>query len=277
MSDDLFDDPVLADPATPPAKEPAAQPPQGQDLAELTHGFQQVAAAVRGIGDRVAGLETRMTQPPATQPSGKGADALTELMADPEQFLGSRIEKTVGKVVEDALGRLAPFLETVADSATSTARERVRTEYDGRFGSGVFDAVIGGELDKALSTLPAASRAKPDYVAALAAGVFGGQLKTPEGEKTFRDARKAARERTAPATLLTGASRQSPEKMTLGDDERLAIDKLAKAGIAFSEEAFLDSMRRGDSEEDWGATWMKKDSYYNELTDPGAKPNGKGA
>lgn len=277
MSDDLFDDQLSDDTPEPPAPAPAKDKPApagNEAMDRLLGAVTQLTNEVRGISQRVAGLEKRPvdSQPAALPAKGAGQDVLAEMMADPDAF----IEARAAKAVEGTLGKLAPFLDTVADSASGRARDRARAEIDGQWGDGVFDAVVGNELDTALKSLPAASRAREDHVRALAMGVFGGQINSPDGRKAFNEARKAARERPTPAALLTGASRLAPEKPSLTDEDRAAMDKFAEIGIPFSSEAYLDAKTRGDTEEAWGATWMSPNaSIYGELDKPAAaKPNG---
>lgn len=276
--DDLFDDapaPASGQPApaapggTPPPAAP--QPPAAPvvDAAALSRGFQELAAAMRGIGERVGNLEGRLTAP--AKPAAKPGDPLSELYTNPEAFVESR----VSRIVDQSLERLAPFLETVADSATSTARDRARTAFDRDFGDGVFDAVVGSDLDTALGNLPAASRAKGQYVEALVAGVLGGKLRTEEGRKAFNDARKEARERAPVPAVLTG-SRAAPPRDQLTPEAKDLIAALNKSGIPFSQEAYRDALVRGNSEEDWGADWMKRTAYWDEPEKPAPAP-GKAA
>ena len=288
-ADDLFDesdtqsDPgaaalAAADRAAAAGDPPlAGQSPAGgsADMSRLVETVGQLASAVRGVVDRVGGLEQRLHRPAAPagqQPPAKLGDPLTEMMADPKGFIAG----IAREAVDGTVGQLAPFFESMADSATSVARDKARTEIDAQWGSGVFDAVVGDELDTALRNLPAASRAKEDHVRALTMGVFGGKINTEDGRKAFSAARKAAKERAPVPGVLTGHSRNMPEKPSLGDGEREAIKRLEAAGIPFSESAYLDAMQRGDSEDDWGSPIAQQSDYWNAPVEP-AKPNGKAA
>lgn len=251
-------DPV--DPSAEPTGDPVAPAPEpaGPSAdAETAGALREVLGAVNALNQRIAALEGRApagAQPAPAQPAADPADP-SAMYANPTAFIDQRVQAGTKAALDQFAGQLTPFFETVAENLAQRGIDTARSQFDSTIGQGAFDKLVANDLEIALSKLPPAQRANASYVQAIAAGVLGGKMLTPEGQQEVRTVMAAARQRpNAPVVLTGNGGRPAPDRLTEGD--RDLIDRVRRSGIPVDEKAFLANRSRPRTEDAWGATWM---------------------
>jgi hypothetical protein len=247
-----------------PAQPVAAPAGDSESLA-------QVLAAVNGLSQRLGALESRGNSAappaPAAPPVEPTAD-FNAMYANPAAYVDQRAAAAAKSQLDAFAGQLTPFFETVAEGLAQRGIDTARTQFDSTIGAGAFDKLVADDMSIALAKIPPAQRANAQYVQAIAAGVLGGKMLTPDGQKEVREVMAAARTRPAAPVTLSG-NRAAPSPDRISDGERDLIDRVRRSGIAVDEKAFLAGRNRARTEEAWGSDWMHPT--------PPTRPNGKGA
>jgi hypothetical protein len=270
---DLFGDnlptPAGDPPGDPPAADPTPAPAPAHNDA-LGGALERITGTLDALPTRLAALESRGATPPAAPappvaPSDPQA-AFNEMYANPGAFVEQRAAQVADARLNDFASKITPFFSTIAEQLAARGTDAARDQFDASLGDGAFDRLVGGDLATALAQLPPAQRADANYVRALAAGVLGGKMLDPAGQKEIREVMAAARQRPAAPVVLTGNSASLPRDR-LTENERDAIARVRRSGIAVDEKAFLEGRNRERTEEAWGATWMNPPQ-------PARRPNG---
>lgn len=260
MADDLFpasdpNDATQPDAGAQPSGDPQPAAPAGDALGSA---LERITSTLEGLTSRLGALEQRGTAAPQTPaaPAAPAAPAdpqaaFNAMYADPAAFVEQRAGAVVQRQLDDFAGKLTPFFGTIADQLAARGTDAARDQFDANIGAGAFDKLVGDDLAVALAQLAPAQRADANYVRALAAGVLGGKMLTPEGQKEVREVMAAARTRPAAPVVLTGnRSPAPPDRLT--DGERDAIARVRRSGIAVDEKQFLEGRNRERTEEAWG-------------------------
>lgn len=246
---------------------PAGPPPIPQ---EVTQAFGQIGEALNQLGHRLEALEKGGSQsrgepdvghPQPSAPTDKDT-IFQRLYDDPKGFM----EEVARGASKEQLDQLIPYLQTTSTQVSNLIQDRVRNDFEKQFGEGSFKDILGERLTAAVDKLDPTHKADEQYIRALASGILGAQMQDPDGQKKIRDAMAKARQRAQAPVMLTG-NRAAPPTDHLSADEKEFVRRANEAGIPMQESAYLDARNRGNSEEDWGATWMVPDELK-------PKPNG---
>jgi hypothetical protein len=264
VADDLFpaDNPSDAQPASDPAGDPSGNPTPSPAGDALSGTLERITSTLEGLSGRLAAIESRSAapaQPTASVAPAAPADpqaAFNAMYADPATFVREQASGVVQQQLNDFASKLTPFFGTVADQLAQRGTDAARTQFDESIGAGAFDKLVGDDLAVALAQLAPAQRADANYVRALAAGVLGGKMLSPEGQKEVREVMAAARQRPAAPVVLTGNRSPAPADRLSEADRELIARVSRSTGIRVDEKSFLENRNRERTEEAFGATWM---------------------
>jgi hypothetical protein len=227
----------------------------------VSRAFEQIGTALSQVGERLARLEGSQAPaaPPAADPAASGTpgeQAFQELYQNPEQYIRRVAGEEAKKTGDANLESLTPALRATLEQVSSLASDRAKSDFDREFGTGAWDRLVWKDLEPAVARLPLTDRVNDQNIRNLAWAVLGSKFRNEEGRKEINEQMARARtQREAPVMLHGSRPGPSPDRLTA--EERDYVGRLKDAGIPVTEKEWLAARNRGNSEEDWGATWMK--------------------
>ena len=225
--------PGLAAPA--PAPAPVAPAPDAamQQAAMKQLGTfigQAVQQAVAPLHQEITTLKAKIAEPPKATPPPP-APALDEMVADPAAFARKIATEVYREQTRDGLGPyMVPALNAIREQAEAAQQARV----DSRFGDGTWSELFAENYQKAVDSLPDASKYNPKALAAVVDGLIGSEsLASPLEDRRQKAVReRQEQERMRPPSFLGTPGRQSlntPAEIT--SEDREVQDSLKKAGF----------------------------------------------
>jgi hypothetical protein len=231
-----------------PTGEPTtpATPEGGSDLdARITDSVQRaMSPALQAIGNNLQHINQRLSEPPPDpKPVGEPANAL---WADPDAYIQSKAVETFNARAQE---HLVPFMENTVKAAINLNLSQEQARFDAKYGEGMFDKHVRPTALQIISASPLEKQVDPNLTSLAVQSVMGGLTDTLY---TLRHTRETAPKPEPDEMLSAGGGRYRPKGDTLPTEAaRVLAEWNHGGGLEITAAEMLDSMKRGNSLDDW--------------------------
>ena len=231
-----------------PTGEPAATPADdgGADLDNrVSNAIQRaVTPTLQAIGSNLQHINQRLDAAQADpKPTGEPSQALWN---DPDAYIQSKAIETFNQRAQE---HLVPFMENTVKAAININLSQEQTRFDAKYGEGAFDKHIRPTALQIISASPLEKQVDPNLTSLAVQSVMGGMT---DALYTLRHTRETAPKPEPEEMLSAGGGRYRPKGDTLPTEAaRVLAEWNAGGGVEITAAEMLDSMKRGNSLEDW--------------------------